>query len=64
MLDNEEKTNKVRVTEMHMSHWMSGLTIKNRIRNNYIRDNLKMVPIDDKMGETHVSWFGRASKRL
>lgn len=47
-----------------MLYWMSGLTLKNRVQNEHIMDNLKISPIDDKFRETHLRWFGHIIRRL
>lgn len=34
-----------------MQRWMSGVTLKDKIRNNYIRETLEVAPIDKKKRE-------------
>ena len=45
------------VTEMRMIRWMCGYTRMDRIRNEVIRDLVKVAPIEDKMSETRLRWF-------
>jgi len=51
------------VTEMTMIRWMYGYTRMDRIRNEVIRDLVKMAPIEDKMRETRLRWFGYVERR-
>lgn len=43
--------------------WMSCLTLKNKVRNDYIRENLKIALVYDKLKETHLRQFGHVSRR-
>ena len=54
---------KMDVTEMRMLRWMSGYTIKDRIRNDYIRERVGVAPISEKMVENHLRWYGHVQKR-
>lgn len=56
------KKNKVRTVGMCILRWMSGLTPKNRVRKERVRDSL-IASIDTKLGETHLRWFGHFSRR-
>lgn len=42
---------------MRMFKWISSRTIKVRITNADIRDNLGVTPNEDKIGENHLRWF-------
>ncbi len=44
---------------MKMLRWICGNTSKDRIRNEEIRLRLRVTPIDEKMGESHLRWFSR-----
>ena len=46
------------VAEMRMIRWMCGYTRTDRIRNEGIREIFKVVPIEDKMGDTRLRQFG------
>ena len=52
------------VAEMRMIRWMCGYTRMNRIRNEVIRDIVKVAPIEDKMRETRLRWFGHVKDGL
>ena len=42
---------------MRMLRQMCGHTRLDRIRNEYIRQKIRVAPIDEKMRETRLRWF-------
>lgn len=46
------------VTEMHMLCWTCAHTKKDRIRNELIRDTVGVVPIEEKLIQHRLRWFG------
>lgn len=42
--------------------WMSGLIVRDRLRNDCVRDNLKIASIHEKLREIHLWWFGHIIK--
>jgi len=46
------------VAEMRMFQWMCGYTKLDKIRNVVIREKVSVAPIEDKMKETQLRWFG------
>ncbi|XP_070042135.1 uncharacterized protein [Nicotiana tomentosiformis] len=54
---------KMKVAEMRMLRWMSGHTRLDRIRNEVIRDKVGVAPIEDKMQEARLRWFGHVRRR-
>ncbi|XP_071724837.1 uncharacterized protein [Rutidosis leptorrhynchoides] len=42
---------------------VSGLTLKDKVRNETIRSNLKVAPIDEKIREGRLRWFGHVRRR-
>jgi len=54
---------RLMVAEMRMIRWMRGFTRIDRIRNWVIRDLAKVAPIEDKMRETRLRWFGHVIRR-
>jgi hypothetical protein len=51
------------VTEMKMLRWMSGVTRKNRIKNEYVRGIIGVASIVDKMRENRNKWFRHVMRR-
>ena len=43
---------------------MSGHIRNDNIRNGYIRDKVRVAPIEKKMIETRLRWFGYVQRRL
>ena len=51
------------VVEMRMIRWMCGFTRLDRIRNEVIRERVGVAPIEEKLRETRLRWFGHIKKR-
>ena len=54
---------KISVTEMRMLRWMCGKTKMDKIRNEDIRSLIGIAPIEDKMRENRLWWFGHIRRR-
>ena len=46
-----------------MLRWMCGHTRLDRIRNVVIREKVRVAPIEKKMRETRLRWFGHVKRR-
>jgi hypothetical protein len=44
--------------EMRMLHWICGHTRRDRVRNDDIRDRLGVAPIEEKLVQHQLRWFG------
>ena len=51
------------VAEIRMVRWMCGFTRIDRIRNGEIKDLANVAPIEDKMRESRLRWFGHVKRR-
>ena len=48
---------RMRVAEMRMIHWICGHTRLDNIRNEVIRDKIKVASIEYKMRDARSRWF-------
>ena len=48
---------------MRMLRWMSGKTIKDRIRNENILSKVRVSAIENKMRKNRLRWFGHVQRR-
>jgi hypothetical protein len=53
----------MKVVEMRMLQWMCGHTIKDRVRNEIIREKVGVTSIEVKMRENRLCWFGHIQRR-
>ena len=54
---------KISVAEMRMLRWSCGHTRRDRIRNDDIRDKLGVAPIEEKLVQHRLRWFGHLQRR-
>jgi hypothetical protein len=51
------------VTEMRMLRWICGNTRRDRVRNDDIRERLGVAPIEEKLVQHRLRWFGHIQWR-
>ena len=51
------------VAEMRMLRWICGHTRMNRVRNDDKRDRLGVAPIEEKLVQHRLRWFGHVQRR-
>jgi len=51
------------VVEMRMIRWMCDYTRLDRIKNVVIRERVGIAPLEDKLRETRLRWFGHVKRR-
>jgi hypothetical protein len=54
---------KMSVAEMRMLRWICGHTCKDRIRNDDIRDKLRISLFQEKLVQHRLRWFGHIQRR-
>jgi hypothetical protein len=54
---------RLSVAEMHMLRWICGHTIRDRVRNEDIRDRVGVVPIEEKLVQHRLRWFDHVQRR-
>ena len=54
---------KLSVTKICILRWICGKTLKDRIRNKRIWEMVWVAPIEDKMRENRLWWFGHIQQR-
>jgi len=51
------------VVEMRMLRWMCSHTRRDRVRNEDIRDRVGVAPIEEKLVQHRLRWFGHTQRR-
>ena len=59
----KQHVDKMSVAEMRILRWMCGKTRKDRVRNEDIRKMVGVAPIQDKLRENRLRWFGHVQRR-
>ena len=54
---------QISVMEMRMLHWICVHTRRDRVRNDDIRDRLGVAPIEEKLVQHRLRWFGHVQRR-
>ncbi|XP_070025393.1 uncharacterized protein [Nicotiana sylvestris] len=54
---------QMKVAETRMLRWKCGHTRLDRIRNEVIRDKMTVTPMEEKIQEARLRWFGHVKRR-
>ncbi|XP_047471560.1 uncharacterized protein LOC125026999 [Penaeus chinensis] len=56
-------TKRLEVAEIKMCRWALGHTLENHVRNEYIRERMRIVSIGVRCKEIRLRWFGHVKRR-
>ena len=59
----ERMMKKMEATELKVVRWALGVTLKDRVRNEYIWETAKIRRIGEKLREERLRWFGHVKRR-
>ena len=51
------------VAEMRMLRWFCGHKRRDRVRNKVIRERVGVAPIEEKLAQLRLRWFGHVQRR-
>ena len=63
LLTKRRHVQQISVAEMRMLPWICGHTRRDRVRNDDIRDKLGVAPIEEKLVQHRLRWFGHVQRR-
>ena len=59
----KKQVEETEVSKMKMLRYAMGVTRKDKIRNEYIRGTVKVEPLEMKMREDRLRWYGHVMRR-
>ncbi|KAG2657909.1 hypothetical protein PVAP13_1KG160105 [Panicum virgatum] len=62
-LTKRRHVQQLSVAEMRMLRWLCGHTRRDRVRNEDIRDRVGVSPIEEKLIQYRLKWFGHVQRR-
>jgi hypothetical protein len=48
---------------MKMLRWAGGVTLMDKVQNKHIRGSMKVTPIEEKIKEARMRWYGHVMRR-
>ncbi|XP_073964291.1 uncharacterized protein [Choristoneura fumiferana] len=48
---------------MRMLRWSGGVTLMDKVRNEYVRGSFRVAPIIEKVKEKRLRWYGHVQRR-
>ena len=61
--NKKQHTQKISIAEMRILRWICGKTRMDKVRSEDIRSLVGVAPIEDKMREYRLRWFGHVERR-
>ena len=62
--NKKQHTQKINIADMRMLRWMCDKTNMDKVRNENIRMLIGIAPIENKMKENRLRWFGHIRCKL
>ena len=59
----KKQVGKMEVAELKMVRWALGVTRKDKIKNEYVRETAKIAKLRNKLWGTRLRWHGHVKKR-
>ena len=59
----ERQVGKMEVAELKIMRWAMGVTRKDKIRNEYVRETAKIAKLGNKLRNARLRWYGYVKKR-
>ena len=63
MAVTERQVGKMEVAELKIMRWAMGVTRKDNIRNEYVRETAKISKLGDKLRNARLRWYGYVKRR-
>ena len=60
---SERQVGKMEVAELKLVRWALGVTIKDKIRSEYVRGTAKIAKLGDKLRNAGLRWYGHVKRR-
>ena len=58
----ERQVGKMEAAELKMLRWALGVTRKDKIRNQYVRETEKIAKLGDKLRNARLGWYGHVKR--
>ena len=64
MAVTERQVGKMEVAELKIMRWAMGVTRKDNIRNEYVRETAKIAKLGNKLRNAKLRWYGHVKRRV
>ena len=59
----KRQVGKMKVAELKMVRWALGVTKKDKIKNEYVRETTKIAKLEDKLWNARPRWYGHVKRK-